>query len=46
MKVAGLSDQLAPPVAALSWIEPDHPEAGGTGHTIRACSNAGIPVVF
>ncbi len=46
MKVAGLSGQLAPPVAALFWIEPDHPEAGGTGHTIRACRNAGIPVVF
>ena len=22
------------------------PEAGGTGHTIRVCRNAGVPVIF
>ena len=46
LKVAGLTGQLAPPVAALFWIDPEHPEAGGTGHTIRACRNAGVPTVF
>lgn len=46
MKVAGLSGQLAPPTAALFCIDPANPEAGGTGHTIRVCHNAGIPVIF
>lgn len=46
LKVAGITGQLAPPVAALFWIDRDHPDAGGTGHTIRACRNAGVPTVF
>jgi hypothetical protein len=53
MKVAGRVEParqgrhaLPPPVAALFWIDPAHPEAGGTGHTIRACRLKGIPVVF
>lgn len=46
MKVAGISGRLAPPTAALFCIDPANPEAGGTGHTIRACRNAGVPVVF
>jgi len=46
MKVAGISGKLTTPVAALFWIDPDHPEAGGTGHTIRACRLKGIPVIF
>ena len=46
MKVTGLSGQLAPPVAALFYIDPEDPEAGGTGHTIRACRNAGVPVIL
>ncbi len=53
MKVAGSVESarlgghaLPPPVAALFWIDPAHPEAGGTGHTIRACRLKGIPVVF
>jgi len=37
---------LPPPIAALFWIDPAKPEAGGTGHTIRACRLAGIPVIF
>jgi hypothetical protein len=45
MKVSGIPGLLAPPVAALFWIDPAHPEAGGTGHTIRACRNAGVPVI-
>jgi len=46
MKVAGISGQLAPPTAALFCIDPANPEAGGTGHTIRVCRNAGVPVAF
>lgn len=46
MKVAGISDQLAPPIAALFCIDPANPEAGGTGHTIRTCRNAGVPMIF
>lgn len=30
----------------MFWIDPTDPEAGGTGHTVRACRNAGVPVVF
>jgi hypothetical protein len=46
MKVAGIPGKLSPPVAALFWIDPADPEAGGTGHTIRACRLEGVPVVF
>ena len=46
MKVTGLPGRLDPPVAALFWIDPDDPEAGGTGHTVRVCRNAGVPTVF
>jgi hypothetical protein len=46
MKVAGIPGKLHPPVAALFWIDPADPEAGGTGHTIRACRLAGVPVIF
>jgi hypothetical protein len=46
MKVAGIPGKLPPPIAALFWIDPADPEAGGTGHTIRACRLAGVPVVF
>jgi hypothetical protein len=46
MKVAGVSGQLAKPVAALFFVDPADPEAGGTGHTIRVCRNAGVPVFF
>jgi hypothetical protein len=53
MKVSGMVKSarrgrhaLPPPVAALFWVDPAHPEAGGTGHTIRACRLKGIPVVF
>ncbi len=46
LKVAGLPGHLAPPVAALFWIDPAEPHAGGTGHTIRACRNAKVPTVF
>jgi hypothetical protein len=46
LKVAGIPGKLVPPVAALFWVDPAHPEAGGTGHTIRACRLAGMPVIF
>ncbi len=46
MKVAGVSGQLVKPVAALFFVDPADPEAGGTGHTIRVCRNAGVPVFF
>jgi hypothetical protein len=44
MKVTGMAGKLNKPIAALFCIDPFNPDAGGTGHTIRACKNAGIPV--
>ena len=46
LKVAGIPGKLDPPITALFCIDPANPEAGGTGHTIRACRNANVPVVF
>jgi hypothetical protein len=47
MKVTlNFSGSLSQPTAALFCINPADPEAGGTGHTIRVCRNAGLPVVF
>lgn len=46
MKITGIPGQFSPPTAALFWIDPAAPEAGGTGHTIRACRLKGIPVIF
>jgi len=53
LKVVGMPDSsssdrhaLPPPLAALFWIDPADPEAGGTGHTIRACRLQHVPVVF
>jgi hypothetical protein len=46
MKVTGIPGHLTPPTAALFWIDPTDPEAGGTGHTIRVCRIANIPTVF
>ena len=46
LKIAGIPGRIGPPTAALFCIDPAHPEAGGTGHTIRVCRNAGVPVVF
>jgi hypothetical protein len=37
---------LPPPVAALFWIDPARPDAGGTGHTIRVCRLQSVPVIF
>lgn len=46
MKVTGIAGILNKPIAAIFCIDPSNPDAGGTGHTIRACKNAGIPVAF
>ncbi len=46
MKIVGIPGRLAPPTAALFCIDPANPDAGGTGHTIRVCRNADVPVVF
>lgn len=46
MKVAGMRGSHAVPTAALFYVDSTDPEAGGTGHTIRVCRNAGVPVVF
>ena len=46
MKVMGHSPDYLKPCCALFYIDPDDPMNGGTGHTIRACQQAGIPVVF
>jgi hypothetical protein len=47
MKVTGgLQSALPPPIAALFWIDPKEPEAGGTGHTIRVCRLKDVPVIF
>lgn len=46
MKVAGSPTRLHQPTVALFYIDPQDPMAGGTGHTIRVCRNAGVPAVF
>lgn len=46
MKVAGGIKGLQVPIAALFVIDPENPDAGGTGHTIRVCRLAGVPVIF
>ena len=46
MKVYGTRSRLHQPTVALFCIDPQDPMAGGTGHTIRVCRNAGVPVVF
>lgn len=45
MKVTGMTDGSAKPVAALFWVDAADPEAGGTGHTIRVCRQEAVPVV-
>lgn len=46
MKAAGHSKSFPKPVAALFYVNLQDPEAGGTGHTIRACKKEGVPCVF
>ncbi|MBE2205812.1 MAG: hypothetical protein IAE94_15890 [Chthoniobacterales bacterium] len=44
MKVCGAG--LPPPAFACFLVDPHNPDAGGTGHTIRVCRQAGVPFVF
>ena len=46
MKVAGFSSEFPKPICALFYVDPTDPMAGGTGHTVRVCEQAGIPAVF
>ena len=46
MKVVGHSEDFLPPICGLFYVDPQDPEAGGTGHTIRVCRQHGIPVAF
>jgi hypothetical protein len=46
LKVLGLPGRIPPATAALFYVDPADPEAGGTGHTIRVCGIAGVPVGF
>ncbi len=46
LKVAGSTEiDLAPADIGLFYVDPDDPEAGGTGHTIRVCRLNDIAVV-
>lgn len=44
LKVMG-GDRLARPVAGIFYVNPESPDGGGTGHTIRVCRSAGIPAL-
>lgn len=46
MKVAGMNGSHAVHTAALFYVDSKDTEAGGTGHTIRVCRNAGVPVII
>lgn len=43
LKVAGLPGTFDPASAAMFYVDPADPEAGGTGHTIRVCRLLGVP---
>ncbi|MGM0587262.1 MAG: hypothetical protein ACQETE_02495 [Bacteroidota bacterium] len=46
VKVLGVPEANLPPVTtALFYDDPDNPESGGTGHTMRVCREAGVPWV-
>ncbi len=42
LKVHGLPGLIPSATAALFYVAPADPEAGGTGHTIRVCRQQGI----
>ena len=46
MKAVGYSDDFPRPLCALFFVDLTDPLAGGTGHTIRVCKQAGIPCAF
>jgi hypothetical protein len=45
LKVTGIPG-WAKPTAALFWVDMRDAMAGGTGHTVRVCEQAGVPFVF
>jgi hypothetical protein len=45
LKVSG-NDKLATPVAGIFYVNPTDPNRGGTGHTVRVCRTAKIPVII
>jgi hypothetical protein len=46
IKAVGCSRDFPRPDAALFYIDPSDPDAGGTGHTIRVCRLENVPVYF
>ena len=45
VKVTGVKDQLAPANFAIFYDDLEHPETGGTGHTMNVCRLKGIPYI-
>lgn len=46
LKAIGWRGEFPRPICACFYVDAHDPEAGGTGHTIRACRLEGVPVVF
>ena len=46
MKAMGYSEEASAPTVACFMVDLADTEAGGTGHTIRVCRQAGVPMVF
>ncbi|WP_031386440.1 hypothetical protein [Desulfonatronum thiodismutans] len=46
LKAVGWRGEFPRPICACFYVDAHDPEAGGTGHTIRACRREGVPVVF
>jgi len=45
LKVTGApSLALAPADQGFFFVNPQNPDSGGTGHTIRVCHHLGVPV--
>jgi hypothetical protein len=44
LKVTG-AETLMKPIAGIFFVNPQDPERGGTGHTIRVCRRQGVPVI-
>jgi hypothetical protein len=46
MKALGYSEEAPAPTVACFMVDLADTDAGGTGHTIRVCRQAGVPVAF
>lgn len=46
MKAMGYSEEASAPTVACFMVDLADTEAGGTGHTIRVCRQASVPMVF